>query len=483
MTPEISNSEMIGHEENTLNSKFAVISDNFLNSCFCGRSIGGDTDVESKSEDNENFPQVAKFKNDLIIHEDSVHPSEDLVHCCAFTCCGIDHIDDYEDEDETCEKEEFSLIIRERLPFDEHFHKKDAKLQLSTIWDEATALFNHFNINIGNLSGEISLILDDTNQTSMESMKRILNMECFIKLKSDLNCISTEVKHAQNLIYRKIDLMGNTYSSLEPVLPADASISVDFDVRDTYYEESIASFIIDFTLQNKEITFLPWRVRRFVFLLSSSWNRRLATIEELIFAMKRQNYVSPSIISVFNWGNNQKKSKNVVKVNLGAFNEGHPRLETGVGGIVIPVKEDQICSIIAYSLSSHGYQSIFKRYSSFRVKNKASFFMNSTQTIPSVKKSIWSRMQDQGKSHIKHKFYDINTRDRKQICKFVCTSYFATQFNAVREAYLSSYNSLNNEKENLDNADSTELDFENGYVYSLYSSGSFSPRGGKSGAK
>eukprot|EP00536_Pseudo-nitzschia_multiseries_P017405 jgi/Psemu1/248128/estExt_Genewise1.C_15360004 len=65
------------------------------------------------------------------------------------------------------------------------------------------------------------------------------------------------------------------------------------------------------------------------------------------------------------------------------------------------------------------------------------------------------------KSHIKHTFRDLDEKGQN-LCKFVCTTYWATQFHAVREAFLSQG--------------------KKSYILSLSSAYSWAASGGKSGA-
>jgi hypothetical protein len=56
-------------------------------------------------------------------------------------------------------------------------------------------------------------------------------------------------------------------------------------------------------------------------------------------------------------------------VDLGIFNEGRPRLEPGVNGIVVPVMDEQLCTVIAYSLSSTEYANQFQDFSKMEASN------------------------------------------------------------------------------------------------------------------
>jgi len=188
-------------------------------------------------------------------------------------------------------------------------------------------------------------------------------------------------------------------------------------------------------------------------------------------------------------------------VDLGLFHDGRPRLEPGVNGIVVPVIDEQLSTVIAYSLSSKEYENQFQNYS--KVDNSGPDTSNGLGTPPSVptksggssandsqpnthrnqssaaslgKKSIERRMLVRNKSHIKHTFRDLDEKGQN-LCKFVCTTYWATQFHAVREAFLSQ-----NSKEAAANAGQTSMDIEKSFIMSLSSAYSWAASGGKSGA-
>jgi 1-phosphatidylinositol-3-phosphate 5-kinase len=66
-------------------------------------------------------------------------------------------------------------------------------------------------------------------------------------------------------------------------------------------------------------------------------------------------------------------------------------------------------------------------------------------------------------------------------CKFVCTTYWATQFHAVREAFLSQTAGSKDPSGDATGS-SSGLDVEQAYVLSLSSAYSWAASGGKSGA-
>ena len=203
-------------------------------------------------------------------------------------------------------------------------------------------------------------------------------------------------------------------------------------------------------------------------------------------------------------------------VNLGIFKEGRPRLEPGVNGIVVPVIDDQLCTVIAYSLSSTEYLRQFENFvraessnpetsSSGGASGVASTPLSDTGGAQSVrsnfsdayqakspsahtpaggpgssdKQDIERRMLVRSKSHIKHTFRDYDEKGQN-LCKFVCTTYWATQFHAVRQAFLSPSGVKDNSDNNFGFQHS--LDVEQSYVQSLSSAYSWAASGGKSGA-
>lgn len=142
-------------------------------------------------------------------------------------------------------------------------------------------------------------------------------------------------------------------------------------------------------------------------------------------------------------------------VDLGLFAQGRPRLTPG--SVVVPVIDDQWSTIIAYSLASTEYARQFK-------------VLAKTES-ETTKTTLEQQMLARNKSHIKHSFKDYVNNGRVS-CKFVCTSYWATQFHAVRQVFLTDKNT---EKERI-------LDIDHSYIESLSSAMSWAASGGKSGA-
>jgi Phosphatidylinositol-4-phosphate 5-Kinase len=171
----------------------------------------------------------------------------------------------------------------------------------------------------------------------------------------------------------------------------------------------------------------------------------------------------------------------------------------GVKGIVLPVVDEQWSSVIAYSLASTEYAKQFKHFSKFHVSNmSADPMLMSPTSIGSVDGSSlestifdptsgqdWNesrtterRMLFRNKTHIKHTFRDFDEKGHVT-CKFVCTTYWATQFHAVRQIFLS-----NNSTGTSEDADllSSPGAVEQSYIESLSSAYSWAASGGKSGA-
>jgi 1-phosphatidylinositol-3-phosphate 5-kinase len=190
-----------------------------------------------------------------------------------------------------------------------------------------------------------------------------------------------------------------------------------------------------------------------------------------------------------------------------------------VDGIVVPVVDEQPSTVIAYSLSSLEYANQFKHFSraegpvadherslspegqrkgdvaplssgdggESRSRREASRSPTSATgaQLPGfdARKDIERRMLMRSKSHIKHTFRDYDEK-RQQTCKFVCTTYWATQFHAVREAFLAAASPGKGETSdpNATSWSFSNLDVEKCYVQSLASAYSWAASGGKSGA-
>lgn len=197
-------------------------------------------------------------------------------------------------------------------------------------------------------------------------------------------------------------------------------------------------------------------------------------------------------------------------VDLGIFHEGRPRLEPGVNGIVVPVVDEQLSTVIAFSLSSKEYDNQFQNYSKIDAsspetanglgspsdgpnKLQADGTRNplkdpqksSSGAHPSSnssgKQGIERRMLMRNKSHIKHTFRELDEKGQN-LCKFVCTTYWATQFHAVREAFLSPVAGSKDNTGDPASGSPTILDIERSYILSLSSAYSWAASGGKSGA-
>jgi len=90
-----------------------------------------------------------------------------------------------------------------------------------------------------------------------------------------------------------------------------------------------------------------------------------------------------------------------------------------------------------------------------------------------------------GKSHIKHHFKDVDEK-KHTLCKFVCTTFWSTQFQAVRSAFLvdkkSSKNPTPQQSEVDPDDEYAHLNNDDSFVRSLASSFFWAANGGKSGA-
>mmetsp|Transcript_722 Transcript_722/g.1253 ORF Transcript_722/g.1253 Transcript_722/m.1253 type:complete len:583 (+) Transcript_722:1-1749(+) len=244
-----------------------------------------------------------------------------------------------------------------------------------------------------------------------------------------------------------------------------------------------------------------------------------------------------AINRLFNRGN---KEFDPHIVDLSELARGRPRLDPGIRGDVVLVFEDQPSTIIAYSLSSKDYHDQFKQFLDYNEEGGSDRARGgSTTTRPSIssemgggmggvdegragmdgesprinrtkslegvnfpgkqgqgqgvddnpaptpmsaaeeRKELERRMMLRGKTHIKHHFRDVDDKGQT-LCKYVCTTYWATQFQAVRKVFLS-----NGEKRQASGGEGDEyrhLDDDASYVKSLATSFFWAANGGKSGA-
>ena len=167
-------------------------------------------------------------------------------------------------------------------------------------------------------------------------------------------------------------------------------------------------------------------------------------------------------------------------VDLGLISDGRPRLVPGSNGI-IPVYDEQWGSIIAYSLSSSEYEKLFENYTKSGTDNgdPGGPKLTDQETTEIKGGTVEKHMLKRTRSHIKHTFRDSDEKGHTT-CKFVCTSYWSTQFHAVRQAFLISPRKpdATNNTETV----ATPADAEKGYIESLMSAYSWAASGGKSGA-
>ena len=82
--------------------------------------------------------------------------------------------------------------------------------------------------------------------------------------------------------------------------------------------------------------------------------------------------------------------------------------------------------------------------------------------IPAHKQTILQKLRSSRKLHIKHRFEDKDENDNLS-CKFICHTFWATQFQALRSIFL-------------------DEDTDEGFIRSLAQSASWNAQGGKSGA-
>jgi 1-phosphatidylinositol-3-phosphate 5-kinase len=169
-------------------------------------------------------------------------------------------------------------------------------------------------------------------------------------------------------------------------------------------------------------------------------------------------------------------------VDLGFIGKGRPRLQPGVGGIVVPVFDDQPSTIIAHSLASSDYDVQFQQF----VTASTSESRSSKPSHVTSLKEIERRMLGRNKSHIKHTFRDFDEKGQ-QLCKFVCTTFWSLQFNAVRHAFMNPNISTSGKESSSDGTTGVStppngFDIEKSYIRSLATSFAWAASGGKSGA-
>ena len=191
------------------------------------------------------------------------------------------------------------------------------------------------------------------------------------------------------------------------------------------------------------------------------------------YASSQSGFAKSALNRFFNRGGNKEDP---YIVDLGYFGKGRPRLQPGVGGLVIPVFDDQPSTIIAHSLASSDYDVQFRQFLS------ATSQSDKLNLEPS-RKDIERRMLGRNKSHIKHTFRDFDEKGQ-QLCKFVCTTFWSVQFNSVRQAFMNPHSSTKDSSNDSGSksSGSNRVDIEKSYIRSLATSFAWAASGGKSGA-
>ena len=169
--------------------------------------------------------------------------------------------------------------------------------------------------------------------------------------------------------------------------------------------------------------------------------------------------VKSALTRFFNRGGNKEDP---YVVDLGLFGQGRLRLQPGIGGLIIPVFDDQPSTIIAHSLASSDYDIQFKQF--------ASATESRSEKHEQSRKDIERRMLGRNKSHIKHTFRDFDEKGQ-QLCKFVCTTFWSVQFNAVRQAFMNPQGSSKDSDatggSSKSSGSSGRIDIEKSYIRSL----------------
>ena len=191
--------------------------------------------------------------------------------------------------------------------------------------------------------------------------------------------------------------------------------------------------------------------------------------------------VKSALTRFFNRGGNKEDP---YVVDLGFFAKGRPRLQPGINSLVIPVFDDQPSTIIAHSLASSDYDIQFKQFLNASTQSESR-----SEKHDSLRKDIERRMLGRNKSHIKHTFRDYDEKGQ-QLCKFVCTTFWSVQFNAVRQAFMNpqisggSKDSTSSDSAvgSITSSGFSRFDTEKSYIRSLATSFAWAASGGKSGA-
>lgn len=206
--------------------------------------------------------------------------------------------------------------------------------------------------------------------------------------------------------------------------------------------------------------------------------------------------------------NRHAKELDPYVIDLGHLGEGRLRLEPGVGNVIIPIIDEHPASIVAYSLASVEYDNQFRDYailvdglsatgSNDSCSRPDSTHINDVNSMggsqnkashPSwmlqERKDIERRMLARTKTHIKHSWRDLDAKGNV-VCKFVCTSYWTTQFQAVRQAFMGSSippSSRDSVGHVANPMYICAADIESHFVLSLSNSQKWAASGGKSGA-
>ena len=136
----------------------------------------------------------------------------------------------------------FGVFVRRNLPIDESFHRAEALRQLEVISVTSSELFVKFDEHIEKVSREArSLFGSAANRP--EHLQTVL---------SELNAVGSEVDHAAKILQEKI-----------------ASFSDKCRNQSGSDKDSGA-------LVNDAIFRFPWYTRRYLFMLTTSWNERLS---------------------------------------------------------------------------------------------------------------------------------------------------------------------------------------------------------------
>ena len=141
----------------------------------------------------------------------------------------------------------YGIFLRRFLPFDENYHKKFTVLELNEIMMSSSDLFERFNKHIDTVSRE-------TRHLFVIAVYKPENLQTIL---SELNAIGKEVVDASEILKERIVSVTNRYNSYNKEAASGYS----------YGEAGKAAL--------DAFSHFPWHARRYLFMLTSTWNLKI----------------------------------------------------------------------------------------------------------------------------------------------------------------------------------------------------------------